>query len=183
MKTLSLLVTSLLLGGTALFAGDKHMEAQASGDLSASEVKFVMKAAEAGKTEAALGELAKTGGDRADVKDFGKMMADDHGAANTKLAAIAEKNKVTLPEPGKKEEESMAKLSKLKGAEFDAAYLDEMVTAHEKAVKLFKTAQGTVKNEELKAFVDNTLPTLEKHLEKVKELNTAKAKESAKTQS
>ncbi len=171
-----------MLGSLAVYAGDKEhghdgkkWEAKASGSLSADEVKFVMKATKSSRAEAAMGELGQTAGSNDDIKAFAKTITSDHNAANEKLAALAEKNGVKLPEPGEKHKDSMAKLAKLQGTEFDKAFLDEMVMGHEKSVALFKDMQAKAANDDLKKFVNDTLPTLEKHLEKVKELRGDKA--------
>ena len=58
----------------------------------------------------------------------------------------------------------MNKLSELSDKKFDRAYAKEMVTDHEKAVKLFQSYQRASSNKELEAFARETLPVLEEHL-------------------
>jgi len=57
------------------------------------------------------------------------------------------------------------KLGKKSGAEFDRDFVREVgIKAHEKDVKLFEKASKDVKDAQLKAFVDKTLPVLREHL-------------------
>ena len=55
-------------------------------------------------------------------------------------------------------------MEKLSGAEFDRAYMDEMVADHKKDVAEFRKQSMSGKDSDLKAFAGKTLPTLEDHL-------------------
>ena len=56
-------------------------------------------------------------------------------------------------------------LGKKNGEEFDRAYVREVgIKAHEKDIKMFEHARKDVKDAELKAWVDKTLPALREHL-------------------
>jgi putative membrane protein len=138
-------------------------------DLAKSDEAFMKKAASGGMAEVKLGEVAKEKGSRKDVKDFGAMMAGDHGKANEELKSLAQKKGVTLPPgPTGKHEAAVNKLSKLSGEEFDKAYIDEMVKDHENAVKEFEQVSGSAKDADVKAFATKTLPTLKTHLERIR---------------
>src|SRR5687768_18312704 len=63
----------------------------------ASDRKFMTDAAADGMAEVALGKLAAEKGSTQAVKEFGKMMVDDHTKANAELKSLAEKKDVTLP--------------------------------------------------------------------------------------
>jgi predicted outer membrane protein len=63
------------------------------------------------------------------------------------------------------------KLSKLRGADFDKEYMKTVVSDHEKAVKLFTSYSKSGKDEELRTFAKDTLPTLKKHLKQAREIN------------
>jgi putative membrane protein len=57
------------------------------------------------------------------------------------------------------------KLGKKNGAEFDRDFVRNVgLKAHEKDIKLFQKAGKDVKDADLKAFVDKTLPVLREHL-------------------
>jgi putative membrane protein len=65
----------------------------------------------------------------------------------------------------------MRDLSTKSGAEFDQAYIKTMVSNHEKAVQMFEQQRDMKDNDnELRGFVNNTLPTLRNHLTKARDL-------------
>ena len=137
----------------------------------------MLAAAQGGMVELRLGEVAKEKAARQDVKDFGAMMAADHGKAGEELKAVATKNGVTLPaDLDARHKAIVVKLSKLSGAEFDKAYIAEMVKAHEKDAIAFKDASKTAKNPEVKGFAPKTLPVIKSHLKKINAIAAADKK-------
>lgn len=134
--------------------------------VSEEDAKFVTEAANGGMAEVELGKLAQQKAQHADVKAFGDMMVNDHSKANEELTTLAQAKSITVPATlGTEQQKVKDDLSKKTGREFDKAYIDDMVEDHEKDVKLFEDASKNLKDAELKAFVDKTLPTLKAHLE------------------
>ena len=129
-----------------------------------------MKAAKGGQMEVALGRLAASKGSNAAVRSFGRRMVTDHTKAGNKLKAIAMKKRLTLPtEMDADQKAEMDQLSKLSGAEFDRAYMNLMVSDHEKDVSEFETEANSGADPQLKAFAATTLPTLKTHLRLAKQ--------------
>jgi predicted outer membrane protein len=62
--------------------------------------QFVDQAALSGMKEVATGKMAKRKAKDTRVKDFGTMMAEDHGKANTELTALAKSKNMKLPKQG-----------------------------------------------------------------------------------
>jgi putative membrane protein len=155
-----LVATSLLIG----------VSAQGQG-LSAEEQQFVKKAAAGGLAEVKLSELAQDRASDAKVKDFAAQMVTDHTQANNELKPIADSNKVPVPTKLQGESEvAYKRLEKLSGSKFDAAYIKVMVSDHDKTVSAFEDASSKVKNPDLKAFVDKTLPVLRQHKDHIHEI-------------
>jgi len=128
-------------------------------------VDFLVKASADGTAEVKLGQLAEKQAASDKVKDFARMMVEDHRKANDKLADFARGLKTAVLAGLEKDKQAIYdKLSKLKGEEFDRAYMDQMVEDHEKAVKMFETASKGVTHEGLKKFAEDTLPHLRDHL-------------------
>jgi len=126
---------------------------------------FATKAAQGGMAEVQLGQLAETHAASPDVKNFGKMMVDDHTKANDELKAVAAKKSITLPTGiDAKSQATYDRLSKLTGADFDRAYMRDMVNDHRTDVNEFKREANSGSDPDLKAFASKTLPTLEHHL-------------------
>ena len=101
-------------------------------------------------------------------------MVTDHTQANNELKPIAESNKSPVPTKLQGEHEVAYKhLEKLSGAKFDAAYVQIMVSDHDKTVSAFEEASSKLKDPPLKAFVDKTLPVLRQHKEHIHEIENA----------
>jgi putative membrane protein len=132
---------------------------------------FVTKASATNLAEISLGEMAKRNAANADVKKFGERMVKDHTKANGELARLAGKRKLKMSLGlDKKHAELRDRLLKMRGAEFDRAYMDAMVKGHEEAVELFEKASKDLKDEDLKDFAEKTLPTLKEHRKMAKEV-------------
>jgi putative membrane protein len=133
--------------------------------LAASDRKFVTEAAQGGLAEVELGKLAAERGSNDAVKQFGQRMVTDHGKVNEEVKGLAPQKGVPLPTAlDAKHKKLYDRLSKLSGAEFDRAYMDEMVKDHRKDVSEFRKAAKSAKDPDLKAWAAKTLPTLEAHL-------------------
>lgn len=65
--------------------------------LSSSDRDFAMKAAEGGKKEVAMSEMALRQSSNADVKAYAQKLVDDHTKANEELMSIASSKGITLP--------------------------------------------------------------------------------------
>jgi len=127
---------------------------------------FAIKAADGGMAEVALGTLAQKNGGAQSVKDFGKMMVDDHTKVNNELKAAAESKQITLPKKLSTEKQlNHDKLSSLKGDAFDKAYMDIMVISHQETIALFETEATNGEDAELKKWAQDKLPALKHHLE------------------
>jgi putative membrane protein len=138
---------------------------------------FVKDASQDGRAEVALAELASQKASNADVKAFAAHLSTDHKKANADLTTIAQAQHLTVPTAvASTAKETQTRLSKLSGAAFDRAYIDEMVSAHRKAITLFDRAAKNNKNADIKKFAAATLPTLQSHLDQALSLQKQLAK-------
>jgi putative membrane protein len=154
---------------------DSAQDTGAAAMVAEEDSKFAVDAANGGMAEVALGEAAQNKGSDPKVKEFGKMMVTDHTKANDELKALATSKNITLPDaPSEEMQKTATEITAKSGAAFDKAYLAQMVKDHQKTVKLFEDGQKNVKDAEIKAFIDKTLPVLKTHLEHVKSLDKAK---------
>jgi putative membrane protein len=91
-------------------------------------------------------------------------MVQDHTTANQQLMTILAATDMTAPtQLDEKHRKAFEKLSKMRGAEFDRAYMREMVEDHDKTVKKFRQQATQGSNPDLKEFAQDTLPVLEQH--------------------
>lgn len=135
------------------------------------DLAFVKEAAAGSMAEVELGKLAVKQAASADVKQFGEKMIEDHSKALEEIKQLASQKKVPPPpDVMPKQKETMEKLAKLNGADFDREYVRAMVEAHEKDVTAFEAVSKTATDADVKAFAAKTLPTLKTHLEIIKKI-------------
>lgn len=140
---------------------------------------FVQEAGVGGLAEVEMGRLAvqKAKDDR--IRQFGQKMIDDHSKANEQLKQAASHEGLNVPTAlDEKHKQTMNRLEKLSGAEFDAAYSKLMVKDHKEDVKLFEK-QSKAGNSAVQKFAADTLPTLKNHLQMAEELGGSMAASSS----
>jgi len=136
------------------------------------DAKFAVTAANGGMAEVELGTLAQQKATNPKVKDFGAMMVSDHSKANEELKALAKAKGITLPTAIDTDEQKVKDdLSSKTGADFDKAYVSNMIDDHKKDIKEFEDASNNCKDADLKAFAAKTLPTLKMHLDAIQKIH------------
>ena len=161
------------LAALTLIAGSAFAQSQASQSANRMTTAdhFMTSAAEGGMAEVEMGRAAVQNASDPKVKQFGQRMIDDHTKANDELKQIASRKNVTLPtSPNAKQKATLDRLSKLQGAAFDRAYMDDMVKDHKEDVAEFQRAANSESDPDVKAFAAKTLPTLQDHLRMAQEI-------------
>src|SRR5262245_59333851 len=69
-------------------------------------------------------------------------------------------------------QQDISRMRTLTGGEFDREFVNMIVSEHQTAVEMFRDQQSTAQNEDVKKYVEDTLPILEMHLEKAQRLQT-----------
>jgi putative membrane protein len=173
MRNLTTKIGTLTMFG-ALVLSPLAMAQTSSGASSATskqDMAFVAKASAAGMTEIQASKLADSHAQSAAVKSFAAKMVTDHTKAGDELSTLAQKDGFTpSTSPMPAQQKAIARLETLNGAAFDKAYSSMMLKDHNEAVALFKKESVNGKNDELKSFASQTLPTLEEHLAMAKKL-------------
>jgi putative membrane protein len=153
-----------------LFAG--HAFAQSSGPVATDE--FVKKVAISDMFEIQASQLALSKNPDADTKPFAEKMVKDHQQTSKELKALVDSGKVKAPLPTALDAEHQKKLDDLRaknGKDFDRAYDQIQVQAHEEAVALFERYSQSGDNADLKQWAAKTLPHLKEHLAMAKKLS------------
>ncbi|HWU73844.1 MAG TPA: DUF4142 domain-containing protein [Sphingomonas sp.] len=135
--------------------------------------EFADKAAKSDAFEIAAAKLAKTNAESADVKKFATTMIDAHTGSTAKIKAAAAKATPAIkPDPTLTGDlqSKLDDLGKLKGADFDKAYIDGQVSAHEDALSLMKGYAANGDTPSLKATAGEIAPVVQKHLDMAKAL-------------
>jgi putative membrane protein len=143
----------------------------ASQKLSKADQTFLKEAIQGDMAEVQMGQLAQQKGQSEDVKQFGQMLQQDHGQHLQKAQQIAQQNGMTPPtEPSAEAKKMHDKLSKMSGAQFDRAFAKDMVADHKKDIaKYQKEAKG---KGSLAQFAQETIPTLQKHLQTAQQIES-----------
>jgi len=155
--------------------------------------QFIRKAAMGGHMEVEMGQLGQQKGQSSEVKNLGSTLVRDHTQANQKLEQLASSRNITLDkswsdsghadntssdktlsstdrsaEHGKEHASHHQELDKLRsqsGAEFDKAFVKMAIKDHKKDIAEFEKCRNDVTDADVKAFIDQTLPTLRNHLQ------------------
>lgn len=149
--------------------------------------QFITKVAHNGHAEVALAQLALRKSNSDQVKAVAQKLLTDHTAVNQKVMALASERNITIrsagdanppargggqPEPLPLQPEHRAtydRLDKLSGAAFDRAWADYLIKGHQASIDLF-TKAATFTDAGVKAFAEQTLPTLREHLKRLQEI-------------
>jgi putative membrane protein len=127
--------------------------------------------------EVQMGQLAQQNGGPA-VKEYGRMLVEDHSQHDQKVQALAGSKGVDLAHltdkdalhEQKESQEIYGKLSKKTGKDFDQAFAKAMVDDHKKDIKMAQKARQSEQDADLRTLLDETLPTLEQHKQKAEAL-------------
>jgi putative membrane protein len=131
----------------------------------------------ANQVDIEAGKLAKSQSKNKEVDKFAQQMITDHEGVNKQAVALAGKLKVKPEENDtsrnlkKGGDENIARLKKLKGKEFDKAYVDQEVSYHQAVLDAIdKTLLPSAKNAELKELITRVRPAIQAHLDHARHL-------------
>jgi len=136
--------------------------------------EFVKKVAISDMMEIQSSQLALSRQPDADTKPFAERMVKDHEETSRELKSLVNSGKVKGPLPTSLDADHQKKFDELKsksGKEFDRAYDQMQLQAHEEAVALFEQYSQAGDNPDLKTWAAKTLPHLKEHLAMAKKLS------------
>ncbi len=172
----------IVIAGLALGAGlPLYVSADSSADptkangpttVSKDDIEFLGKAAQTDMTEVQAAVIASSRALTTDTKLLANTLASDHTVNTEDLRALAATKGVTLPtQLDSKHQGELDDLQKIDAKKFDAAYAEAMTKGHKDAVDLFEKASKKSKDADIRSFAQNTLPTLQQHLNMAKHMN------------
>jgi putative membrane protein len=137
----------------------------ASVSAQAGDQAFVTKLAGVAMAEVELGKLAKEKASSREVRAFGQRMIDDHTKAGDELKGIAQRKNLAWPAALPPDAIALKdKLSKLNGAAFDRAYIDEMVKGHTEVLGEVKKGAQSASDPDVKAWATKATSSVQAHL-------------------
>ncbi|HXS69418.1 MAG TPA: DUF4142 domain-containing protein [Candidatus Polarisedimenticolia bacterium] len=152
------LIVAGLLAATRVGAADTSLSSKGS--------SFVKEASEGNQAEIATAQLAQQKSQNPQVKDLAQMIQNDHQQAQEKLQTIAQTHGMALDQkPTFTQRREQSKLEKLTGADFDQQYTKDMLEDHVKDIKKFQKASQNLEDADVKQYAQETLPTLQSHLQ------------------
>jgi putative membrane protein len=146
-------------------AGTNIFDGLSGTGFSNADARWLVQAAGDSLHEVNVGNLAQTNSSNTNVQAFGAVLVQDHTLANLQAAQLAALHGVTLPttEPRPLQRET-ARLARLNGAAFDAAFVTAMIRGHVKDIQSFMTEAQRGRSEDVRAFARAQLPVLTEHL-------------------
>ena len=132
------------------------------------DTQFYQDALNDGQKEIDASKMESASGSSADAKKLADKLIADHTAMGKKVKAAAGTG-VTAPAP---DTAPPADLQGKTGADLDKAWVDMMVTDHQKAVSMFENASKNASTDDAKKLATDALPTLREHLKAAQDLQS-----------
>ena len=130
-----------------------------------------MDAEREGLEEVEFSRLAARRASSVAVKQFAERLVDGHTRVNDELTQVARsKGLPPLKELDVKLQETLERLRKRSGEEFDRAYMTDMIEDHTNDVANYRREAEGGSDQEVKAFAGRALPVLEEHLRLCREI-------------
>lgn len=133
---------------------------------------FIEQASVASQAELQASQQVMQGNIADDTRNLARRLNEDHYALLQQLRALSTQLAIPLPDDATLAElASKAQPAPAKGLSVDAAFATAQVATREKALELFRReAQAADAPAELKAFAEQHLPLLQRHLQMAQRL-------------
>lgn len=159
----------ILTGAAAAFIGVGAIAGAgvaAASQLTRTGRQVMDKASQSNIAEIEEGRLALTHSKEPLIQALGNRLVQDHSKAQATLEALAASLHVKLPtRPNAKQRQQIAQLGTLKDTAFDRLFAASEVGAHRKTIGQMDRAASAVKNPALEAWVKQSIPVLQEHLQ------------------
>jgi len=133
--------------------------------------QFLTDAIRGDNAEIKAGQAAQSMGSSQGVKDFGKMLVDDHTKARDQASQVAKAMNVPVPTDTPPEADQELKMTMgMTGAAFDKDFVAMMVKEHKKDIDKFQAEANSSDPSQVTDLAKQTLPTLKKHLQTAQSL-------------
>ena len=128
--------------------------------------EFVQEASQANQTEIAMANVVESRSTNDSVKEFARMMRNDHQKNFAELQALAQSHAMVVDSAlSPINQHAVNKLQKTSDGNLDKEYAKVMLKDHVKTIKRFDKASAEISEPYLKTYAQNTLPALRTHLQ------------------
>jgi len=146
----------------------------ASPTFSQQDVNFVRTAAASGSAEIELAQLASSRAVTPQVRDFAYRMLNDHRLMADDLDRRVIRRGMTVSwSPDPDDVTTYNRLASLSGEDFDRAYMEHMVMAHERALRTFQRQVGYGQDPDLREGAQAAIPVVQGHLAMAREVRAS----------
>lgn len=160
--------TALLTGlvGCALVAAPVLARSDtAANGKTTTDQHFLEMAAESDMLHAHVGQMAEKLSTSLGIRDLGLEIRKNCTADYQQLSELAAKTGGTIPKAiDAQGDKTIEGLSRLRGAGFDHAFINEVIDSDKKAIGAFGQKAQNAQNPDLKTYASSTLPSLKLHL-------------------
>ena len=137
------------------------------------DFNFMNKAAECCQAECRISDIAKDKTENETVKAFAVKLHREHSRIKEDLTKWTESRKIAVVAGTSRQTKAdIDRLSALKGADFDRAFIDYAVVSHEKLIAAYEYQQKNGKEADLGKFAADHLPLVKSLLEEAKKVQT-----------
>lgn len=146
-----------------------HMATVSTASLDPGSDEFIHKAATGNAMEISLAKMAMNKSNNEAVKNISKTIADQHTELNIKLKDIAKTMNIPFNEAvNESQQNEIDAITNSSPSLFDKTYLRNMIENHKADIEYYKNGSTNLKDEEVKNYATNALPTLLQHLDALK---------------
>lgn len=118
--------------------------------------------------EIGLAKLAAKKSSDKEIKQIADYLVSDHSKALDKLTKMAGAKKVKVASSASDEAKNLiSTLENKKATDFDKAWCETLIDKHKTTINKYESAATSVSDSQLKSFVNETLPKLRMHLDKL----------------
>ena len=132
---------------------------------------FMKKAEDADIQERDLGRVMMNRSQNSDVRDYAKMLADDHDKDLRNVVNLEEDKGIHQPKDMVQvNNDALAELNKLSGPAMDKRFMEMMVQDHQKDVAEYTKEEQAGEDPAVRDYAAHALTTLDKHLKKAQDV-------------
>lgn len=165
-------MTALKLCKNGLFAILLACTASAAwADMDAAE--FIDEASAKGIAEIETAKMALETSQDKHIREFADWMIEDHTKVNEKMREIAQQKNIDVADDAGLMDQGKAMVLEMRdGEDFNEAYANNQVVAHEQTIDLFQRGSRELdeQHEELHQLIEETLPKLQEHHARARQL-------------
>lgn len=132
--------------------------------------------------DSALGALGATGGATTEIKEFGRMILREHASLGREAARVALDLGMAVETPRIPPDDAPADMragvmaTPVGTVTFDHAYIAYAIAVHEAALENTARALAATGRQEIRAFIERSVPILQKHIDRARVLQERLAK-------